>query len=169
MGMATATETAKSKERVTSLRLPDVFLRWLERYDTPIGTQIREDLAALMLLSNPVLTELNDFFTIDEACYIADTLASSDYLSLVSNGLSGALMPLHDVVYDELCRGAKRQLHRRWKINIVKFVNKIDEIGIGPLHAYQLYHMARMAAHHSEKPMKEFKAEVARIFQTKGA
>ena len=60
MAMATATATEKSKDRVTSLRLPDVFLRWLARYGTPIGTQIREDLAALMLLSNPALTELND-------------------------------------------------------------------------------------------------------------
>ena len=166
MAMATATATEKSKDRVTSLRLPDVFLRWLARYGTPIGTQIREDLAALMLLSNPALTELNDFFTINEACYIADALASSDYLSLVTNGMSGALMPLHDVVYDELCKGAKRQLHRRWKINMVKFVNKIDEIGIGPLHAYQLYHMARMASKHLGE--KDFKKEVARIFQTKG-
>jgi len=165
--MATGMETAKSKDRVTSLRLPDVFLRWLDRYGTPIGTQIREDLAALMLLSNPMLTELNDYFTTAEACYITEVLATSDYLQVIGMGNGLPFMPLHEAVYVELKEGKDRDLHKRWKVDFTQFLFKLDAIGIGSLHAFQLYHMARMASQHSEKPMKEFKAEVARIFQTK--
>ena len=158
---------ATNKDRVTSVRLPEVYLRWLDRYGNPIGIQMREDLAALMLLANPALTELNNYFTTDEACLISDALVASDYLALVNDGMSGALIPLHEVVYAELRAVEDRELHKRWKVNIKQFIEKIDAIGIGPLHAYQLYHMARKASQHAGKPMKEFKAIVAGIFQTK--
>lgn len=151
--------------RVTSVRLPQVFLRWLERYGAPIGNQIREDLAALMFLSDPCLTELNMFFTVPEACYITDALAESDYLELANEGIAGAMMPLYEIVYHELGKAEERDLHKRWKVNIDDFVDKIDSIGIGPLHAYQLYHMARTAAKHRGK--KDYQKQVARIFKTK--
>jgi len=153
--------------RVTSLRLPEVYLRWLDRYQAPIGLQIREDLAALIFLSDPCLTELNNYFTVAEACYITEALAASDYMALANEGIGGALMPLHEVAYHELGQAEERHLHQRWKVDIAKFIEKIDAIGIGPLHAFQLYHMARMAATHTGKPLKEFQAEVARIFKTK--
>jgi hypothetical protein len=153
--------------RVTSVRLPQVYLRWLDRYGAPIGNQIREDLAALIFLSDPCLTELNNYFTVAEACYITEALAMSDYMELANEGIGGALMPLHEVAYHELGQAEERELHKRWKVDIDKFVEKIDAIGIGPLHAYQLYHMARLAATHTGKSLKEFKAEVAKIFKTK--
>lgn len=155
----------KESDRVTSLRLPQLFLRWLDRYGAPLGIQIREDLAALIFLSDPCLTELNNFFTVAEACYITEALAESDYMVLANEGIGGALMPLHEVAYHELGQAEERDLHKRWKIDIDQFVQKIDEIGIGPLHAFQLYHMARMAAQHRGE--KDFQKQVARIFKTK--
>lgn len=151
--------------RVTSLRLPQVFLRWLDRYGAPIGKQIREDLATLIVLSDPCITELNDYFTVAEACYITEALADSDYMELANEGFGGVLMPLHEVAYHELGKAEERDLHKRWEIDIDKFVEKIDAIGIGPLHAYQLYHMARVAAQYRGK--KDFQKQVAKIFKTK--
>lgn len=153
--------------RVTSVRLPQSFLRWLDRYGTQIGVQIREDLATLMLLSNPMLTDLNDYFTVDEACFISEALATSEYLQFISEAPGASFMPLHEAVYFELGKGEERELHKRWNVDIETFQAKIDAIGMGALHAYQLYHMARMAAQHTGKEMKEFKEEIARIFQTK--
>lgn len=159
----TVTET----DRVTSVRLPQVYLRWLDRYGTSIGIQIREDLAALMLLSNPALTDLDNYFTTEEACFITEALAAGDFVGLMGGGLSGALVPLHEMVIHELGQGEQRDLHELWSVDLGKFTEKIDAIGMGPLHAYQLYHMARMAAEHSGKEIKEYKAQVDRIFKTK--
>lgn len=151
--------------RVTSLRLPQVFLRWLDRYGAPLGIQIREDLAALIFLSDPCLTELNNFFTVAEACYITEALADSDYIQLANEGIGGAMMPLHEIAWHELGQAEERDLHKRWEINIQQFIEKIESIGIGPLHAYQLYHMARLASQHRGK--KDFQKQVAKIFRTK--
>ena len=51
------------RQNPLSIRLPQRYIRWLQRYGQPLGTQLKEDLAVLRTLTYKDQTYLNDIIS----------------------------------------------------------------------------------------------------------